>query len=47
MEKVLRELDTTWTTMKFETEPHSRTKQALLQPSEELIETLEDNQVDD
>ena len=34
MEKVLRELDTTWTTMKFETEPHSRTKQA-----------LEDNQV--
>ena len=46
MEKVLRELDTTWTTMKFETEPHSRTKQALLQPSEELIETLEDNQVD-
>ena len=46
MEKVLRELDTTWTTMKFDTEPHSRTKQALLQPSEELIETLEDNQVE-
>ena len=45
MEKVLRELDTTWSTMKFDVEPHSRTKIALLQPSEELIETLEDNQV--
>ena len=31
--------------MKFDTEPHSRTSQALLQPTDELIETLEDNQV--
>ena len=45
MEKIIRELDTTWTTMKFDTEPHLRTKQALLQPTDELIETLEDNQV--
>ena len=45
MEKVLRELDTTWTSMKFDTEPHSRTKIPVLQPSDELIETLEDNQV--
>jgi dynein heavy chain len=45
MEKVLRELDTTWTSMKFDTDAHSRTKIILLQPSDELIETLEDNQV--
>lgn len=45
MEKIIRELDATWTTMKFDTEPHLRTKQALLQPTDELIETLEDNQV--
>ena len=45
MEKVLRELDTTWTMMKFDVEAHSRTKTILLQPSDELIETLEDNQV--
>lgn len=45
MEKTLRELDTTWTTMKFDTDPHSRTKIQLLAPSDELIETLEDNQV--
>jgi dynein heavy chain len=45
MEKVLRELDGTWTEMKFDTEPHSRTATVLIQPSEELIETLEDNQV--
>jgi dynein heavy chain len=31
--------------MKFDTEKHSRTKIVLLQPSDELIETLEDNQV--
>ncbi len=45
MEKVLRELDNTWTTMKFDTDKHSRTQIVLLQPSDELIETLEDNQV--
>ena len=45
MEKILRELETTWTSMKFEIETHSRTKVLLLQPSDDLIETLEDNQV--
>ena len=45
MEKVLRELDTTWTTMQFNIEPHTRTKIPLLQATDELIETLEDNQV--
>ena len=45
MEKILRDLDTTWTTMKFEIETHSRTKTLLLLASDVLIETLEDNQV--
>ncbi|KAK3091630.1 hypothetical protein FSP39_021358 [Pinctada imbricata] len=45
MEKVLKELDVTWTTMEFEHEPHPRTKITMLKTSEELIETLEDNQV--
>ena len=45
MEKVLKELDTTWSTMEFEHEKHSRTGITLLKASEELIETLEDNQV--
>lgn len=45
MEKVLNELDTTWTAMEFEHDPHPRTKITMLKTSEELIETLEDNQV--
>ena len=45
MEKVLRELDKTWSEMEFEHEKHSRTSITLLKTSEELIETLEDNQV--
>uniref|UniRef100_H3BBD5 Dynein axonemal heavy chain 17 n=1 Tax=Latimeria chalumnae TaxID=7897 RepID=H3BBD5_LATCH len=45
MEKVLKELDSTWSTMEFEHEPHGRTKIMLLKPNEELVETLEDNQV--
>ncbi|KAL0180144.1 hypothetical protein M9458_025586, partial [Cirrhinus mrigala] len=45
MEKVLNELDATWTSMAFEFEPHPRTNVPLLKSSEELIETLEDNQV--
>lgn len=45
MEKVLRELDNTWTTMQFNTEPHTRTKIPILQAPDELIETLEENQV--
>ncbi|XP_056325895.1 dynein heavy chain 9, axonemal [Danio aesculapii] len=45
MEKVLSELDATWTNMSFEFEAHPRTQVPLLKSSEELIETLEDNQV--
>jgi len=45
MEKVLKELNTTWTAMEFEHTKHPRTGITLLQTSEELIETLEDNQV--
>lgn len=45
MEKVLKELNATWSTMEFGTELHERTKLRLLLVSEELIETLEENQV--
>ncbi|XP_032221173.2 dynein beta chain, ciliary [Nematostella vectensis] len=45
MEKVLKELDVTWSQMEFEHEEHVRTHIPLLKSSEELIETLEDNQV--
>ncbi|XP_040542548.1 dynein axonemal heavy chain 17 isoform X5 [Gallus gallus] len=45
MEKVLSALDSTWATMEFEHEPHSRTGIMLLKSDEVLIETLEDNQV--
>ncbi|NXX48555.1 DYH17 protein, partial [Tricholaema leucomelas] len=45
MEKVLNALDTTWTAMQFEYEPHARTGIMLLKSDEVLIETLEDNQV--
>ncbi|XP_064623162.1 dynein beta chain, ciliary-like [Lineus longissimus] len=45
MEKVLKELDVTWSTMEFEHEKHPRTGITLLKASEEVIETLEDNQV--
>lgn len=45
MEKYLRELNITWSNMEFEKEPHSRTGAVLLRASEELIETLEENQV--
>ena len=45
MEKVLKELDVTWSTMEFEHEKHPRTKITMIKTSEELIETLEDNQV--
>ncbi|KAM9424094.1 dynein axonemal heavy chain 9 isoform 2-T2 [Pholidichthys leucotaenia] len=45
MEKVLSELNSTWTGMQFQYEPHHRTKVPLLRTDEELIETLEDNQV--
>ena len=45
MEKTLGELKVTWSQMEFESELHSRTQYMLLKSSEELIETLEDNQV--
>nr|XP_006635186.1 PREDICTED: dynein heavy chain 9, axonemal isoform X1 [Lepisosteus oculatus] len=45
MEKVLKELNSTWTNMEFQYDLHTRTKIPLLRSDEELIETLEDNQV--
>lgn len=45
MEKMLRELATTWSTMELEQEEHARTGVVLLRASEQLIETLEENQV--
>ncbi|XP_060795606.1 dynein axonemal heavy chain 9-like [Neoarius graeffei] len=45
MEKILKELDATWTAMEFGYESHPRTNIPLLRANEELIETLEDNQV--
>ncbi|MEQ2273502.1 Dynein heavy chain 9, axonemal [Xenotaenia resolanae] len=45
MEKVLSELNSTWTGMHFQYELHHRTQVPLLRMDEELIETLEDNQV--
>lgn len=44
MDKVLHELDITWVSMTIDIEHHSRTKIPLLDPSDELIELLEDNQ---
>ncbi|KAG8446024.1 hypothetical protein GDO86_013774 [Hymenochirus boettgeri] len=45
MEKVLKELDTIWSSMNFQYEHHPRTNVPLIKSDEELIETLEDNQV--
>lgn len=45
MEKTLKDLNTTWSGMEFEQEVHKRTGCILLRASEELIETLEENQV--
>ena len=45
MEKYLRELNSTWSGMEFEKEVHPRTGAILLRASEELIESLEENQV--
>ncbi|XP_044310020.1 dynein axonemal heavy chain 9 [Varanus komodoensis] len=45
MEKVVKELKTTWASMEFQYEAHPRTNVPLLKSDEELIETLEDNQV--
>ncbi|CAG2065067.1 unnamed protein product, partial [Timema podura] len=45
MEKVLKELHATWSTMEFDHEVHHRTNLTVLRASEELIEILEENQV--
>ncbi|KAI8812367.1 dynein heavy chain and region D6 of dynein motor-domain-containing protein [Cladochytrium replicatum] len=45
MEKVLNDLSKTWSTMEFTYEIHESTQTPLLRSSEELVETLEDNQV--
>ena len=45
MEKTLKELEVTWSQMEFEHDNHVRTGVKLLRSSEELIETLEENQV--
>ncbi|XP_051791984.1 LOW QUALITY PROTEIN: dynein axonemal heavy chain 11 [Erpetoichthys calabaricus] len=45
IEKVLKEISQTWTTMEFSYEEHYRTRILLLKPDEELVEILEDNQV--
>ncbi|KAK2575931.1 hypothetical protein KPH14_007294 [Odynerus spinipes] len=45
MEKYMRELNVTWSKMEFEKEIHVRTGATLIRASEELIETLEENQV--
>uniref|UniRef100_A0A803T9B7 Dynein axonemal heavy chain 17 n=1 Tax=Anolis carolinensis TaxID=28377 RepID=A0A803T9B7_ANOCA len=47
MEKVLilPSLDSTWSTMQFEHEPHHRTGTMMLKSDEVLVETLEENQV--
>ena len=43
--QTLRELDVTWSAMNFEYGTHSRTQSPLIKADEELVETLEDNQV--
>ncbi|XP_019887304.2 dynein beta chain, ciliary [Ooceraea biroi] len=45
MEKYMKELNVTWSKMEFEREVHTRTGATLIRASEELIETLEENQV--
>ncbi|KAL7641748.1 UNVERIFIED_CONTAM: hypothetical protein RMT77_007622 [Armadillidium vulgare] len=45
MEKTLKDLDSTWATLEFEFDTHPRTEVKLLRSSEEMIETLEENQV--
>ena len=45
MEKTLKEINKVWQEMEFEHDDHPRTGLKLLKTTEELIETLEDNQV--
>ena len=42
---MLKELEVIWSAMEFQNEKHARTGYTLLRTSEELIETLEENQV--
>ena len=45
MEKMIKDLDTSWAVLEFNHDTHKRTGSILLRTSEELIETLEENQV--
>jgi len=45
MEKMMKELNSTWSVLEFEQDKHPRSGVTVLRTSEELIETLEDNQV--
>lgn len=45
MEKQLKDINATWSVMKFDYEDHSRSGLKILRMSEELIEVLEDHQV--
>jgi len=45
MEKVLNGINEAWQDMNFDQERHPRTGVTMLRASEELIETLEENQV--
>ena len=45
MEKMISGLEATWADMRFQHETHARTGSTLLKASEDLIETLEENQV--
>lgn len=45
MEKTLMELNNVWSAMEFEYELHTRSGFNVLKVSEEIIETLEENQV--
>ena len=45
MEKMLKELEVNWKTMEFHHDEHKRTGYTMLRGSEDLIETLEENQV--
>ena len=42
---IVQEFDVTWAQMEFDHEKHYRTAVLLISASEEVIETLEDNQV--
>lgn len=44
MEKVIKDLENTWSDMNFENETHLRTGQNMIKISEELMELLEDHQ---